>query len=70
MAEIGCVDCKKLLAAGINSSLKDFRERRSAFEKDPAHIYDILADGAQRAQAIASRTIGEVKLKMGLKRNA
>ena len=70
VAGIGCVDCKKLLAAGINSSLQDFRERRSALEKDPGHIYDILADGAQRAKAIARQTIGEVKLKMGLSRNA
>ena len=70
MAGIGCVDCKKLLAAGINSSLLDFRERRSALEKDPGHIYDILADGARRAQVIARQTVGEVKLKMGLSRNA
>jgi tryptophanyl-tRNA synthetase len=69
-AEIGCVDCKKLLAAGINHALKDFRSRRTALAKNPDHIYDVLADGAQRAQKIAAETLHEVKTKMGLIRNA
>jgi tryptophanyl-tRNA synthetase len=70
VAGIGCVDCKKLLAGGINDALSDFRERRAALEKDPAHIYAILDDGAQRARAIACETLNEVKLKMGLTRHA
>ena len=45
-AEIGCVDCKKLLADGINRALKDFRARRVELAKDPDRIYGILADGA------------------------
>ncbi len=70
VAGIGCVDCKKLLAGGINNALSDFRERRAALEKDPAHIYAILDDGARRARAIALETLNEVKLKMGLTRHA
>jgi tryptophanyl-tRNA synthetase len=70
VAGIGCVDCKKLLAGGINIALGDFRERRAALEKDPAHIYAILDDGAKRARAIALETLNEVKLKMGLTRHA
>ncbi|MCX6007828.1 MAG: tryptophan--tRNA ligase [Chloroflexi bacterium] len=69
-AGIGCVDCKKLLADGINRALHGFRERRIALAKDPDHIYDILSDGAGRAQAIAKETIMEVKTKMGLIRHA
>ncbi len=69
VAGIGCVDCKKLLADGINSSLKGFRERRAKLATNPDHIYEILADGAGRAQAIARKTMGEVKLKMGLSRH-
>jgi tryptophanyl-tRNA synthetase len=69
-AGIGCVDCKKLLAEGINNALHDFRERRITLAKDPDHIYDILSDGAGRAQAIAKETIMEVKTKMGLIRHA
>ncbi len=70
VAGIGCVDCKKMLADSINKALHDFRERRSALEKDPAKIYEILDDGANRARAIAAKTIAEVKTKMGLTRHA
>jgi tryptophanyl-tRNA synthetase len=69
-AGIGCVDCKKLLAEGINAALNEFRERRNELATKPDHIYDILSDGAHRAQAIARETIGEVKSKMGLIRHA
>lgn len=65
-AQIGCVDCKKLLAAGINNALAPFRERRREFENKPKLLNDILDDGAQRAQKIARQTLSEVKASMGL----
>jgi len=65
-AKIGCVDCKTLLAQGINSALKPFRERRAALAAKPQYVSDVLADGAQRAGVIAKETIREVKQKMGL----
>jgi tryptophanyl-tRNA synthetase len=65
-AKIGCVECKKGLAEGINSALKPLRERRAALAAEPRHVTDILADGAKRAQAIAHETLREVKQRMGL----
>jgi len=65
-AKIGCVDCKTLLAQGLNSALKPLRERRAALAAKPQYVADVLADGAQRASAIAKETIAEVKQKMGL----
>jgi tryptophanyl-tRNA synthetase len=65
-AKIGCVECKKQLAEGINKILGPVRERRAEIAKDPAYIRDVLADGAKRAQAIARPTLEEVKKKMGL----
>ena len=65
-AEIGCVDCKKLLAASINSYLATFRERRAKLEANPDYLNEVLADSARRAQAIATQTIKDVKQKMGL----
>ncbi len=65
-AQIGCVDCKMLLAQGINSALEPLRERRAALATKPKYIADVLADGAQRARVIAKETIGEVKQRMGL----
>jgi len=65
-AEIGCVDCKMLLASAINATLKPFRERRAALEAKPQYIADILADSADRARVIARKTLEEVKQRMGL----
>ena len=65
-AEIGCVDCKKLLAEGVNRDLEPFRERRSEIARRPGYVDEVLADGAKRAHAIAKETIAEVRDKMGL----
>ena len=65
-AKIGCVDCKKLLAQRINTALEPFRERRTALAAKPQYINEVLADGAQRAQAIAKEVLKEVKQKMEL----
>lgn len=65
-AGIGCVDCKKLLAEGINLKLAALREKRASFAAKPKHVAEVLAEGARRAQAIAKKTLAEVKEKMGL----
>jgi tryptophanyl-tRNA synthetase len=65
-AGIGCVDCKKLLAEGINSGLVTLREKRASLAAKPEYVSEVLADGAKRAQAIAEKTLAEVKEKMGL----
>jgi len=65
-AGIGCVDCKKMLAQGISSTLEPFRERRATLASRPDYVNEVLADGAKRAEAIARETLKEVKDKMGL----
>jgi tryptophanyl-tRNA synthetase len=65
-AGIGCVDCKKFLAKGINTSLEPFRERRTTLASNPSYVLDVLTDGARRAHAIAEMTIREVREKVGL----
>ena len=69
-ARIGCVDCKKILAESINLSLKPFRERRAALAAKPGYVNQVLADGANRAEAIAKETLKEVKEKMKLLQRA
>ena len=54
------------LAAGINSELAPFRERRQALARDPSRVWDVLADGARRASQIATRTMAEVRDAVGL----
>ncbi len=65
-AKIGCVDCKKLLAQGINTDLHPFREKRQELSADKKLVYDVIEDGAQRARVIAQNTLAEVKQYMGL----
>jgi tryptophanyl-tRNA synthetase len=65
-ARIGCVDCKKILAQSISLSLQPFRERRAGLASKPRYVNQVLADGANRAEAIAEETVREVRIKMKL----
>lgn len=65
-AGIGCVECKGMLADGINRSFAEFRERRAALAERPDHVREILAAGATRARGRARQTIAEVFERMGL----
>jgi tryptophanyl-tRNA synthetase len=65
-AKIGCVDCKKALAAAINLDLAPLRARRAELAARPEYIREVMQDGARRAQVIARQTLAEVKQKMGL----
>jgi tryptophanyl-tRNA synthetase len=65
-AGIGCVQCKQLLARNLNAHLEPFRQRRAELGQDPGHVWDVLQEGQQRAQAIAAQTIAEVKQAVGL----
>jgi tryptophanyl-tRNA synthetase len=57
----GCVDCKKQLAEELVSYTEPLRRKRKEVLQNPDTIRDILADGARRAAAVASRTMKEVR---------
>ena len=65
-AGIGCVDCKKILAKNLNEYLAPFRERRAELARNPDAVWDVLHDGARRAQVLADETLGDVKRAVGL----
>lgn len=65
-AGIGCVDCKKKLAANINAHFEPFRARRAELAANPRQVWEALADGARRAGQIAAQTLAEVKDAVGL----
>jgi len=65
-AGIGCVQCKQLLARNLNTSLEPFRARRTEFAQKPEGVWEILRDGAERAQVIAKKTMAEVREAVGL----
>ncbi len=65
-AGIGCVDCKKLYAKNLNTALSPFRDRRAVLAEKPDEVWEILKDGAKRAQTIAIQTMREVHDAIGL----
>jgi tryptophanyl-tRNA synthetase len=65
-AEIGCVDCKRILADNIAAAFAPFRERAAHYRAHPEEVRRVLDEGAVRARAIARETMAEVRQKMGL----
>jgi tryptophanyl-tRNA synthetase len=65
-AEIGCVDCKRILSDNIAAAFAPIRERAAHYRTHPEDVRRILDDGADRARAIARETMAEVRSKMGL----
>lgn len=60
--ELGCVECKREAAAGLNEFLAPFRERRSSFKED--YLLDVLRDGSKRARKEAEKTMALVRKAM------
>jgi tryptophanyl-tRNA synthetase len=65
-AEIGCVECKMLMAENLNRHLDPIREGRKAYERDPQVVWDILDQGTEKARNVARETMDEVRHKMHL----
>ena len=65
-AGIGCVDCKKMLAASINQHLVPLREKRVRLAENPEAVWDILHEGSKKARVIAEATMVEVRKAVGL----
>jgi tryptophanyl-tRNA synthetase len=61
----GCSQNKNECIEAVNEFLRPMRERRR--ELDGATIEKILTKGAEEARAVASQTLREVKLAMGLR---
>jgi tryptophanyl-tRNA synthetase len=61
VAGIGCIDCKKMLAARIEEALAPVHERMDYYQGHLQEIHDIIADGNDRATIIARETMAEVR---------
>lgn len=60
-AEIGCVECKKIMAENLSKALEPIREKREYYEARPKMVDDIIADGIKRAGKVAAKTMEEVR---------
>jgi tryptophanyl-tRNA synthetase len=60
-AEMGCVECKQLMAHYLNEYLAPIQERRKVYEREPQKVWDILAEGTEKARCVARATMAEVR---------
>ena len=65
-AGIGCLECKQPVIDSVLAELAPIRERAQAYLDDPTLVKNILADGCDRARALATETMRDVREAMGL----
>jgi tryptophanyl-tRNA synthetase len=65
-AEIGCLECKAIVAARINARLEPLQERRKIYEAQPQKVRDVLNEGTSKARQVARTTMSEVRAAMKL----
>jgi tryptophanyl-tRNA synthetase len=63
---LGCGDCKMRLRDAIVSDLTPLQARYAELRAKPSIVTDALAQGGDRARAIAQKTMSEVHRAMGL----
>ncbi|HCR10901.1 MAG: Tryptophanyl-tRNA synthetase [Microgenomates group bacterium GW2011_GWA1_46_15] len=60
------VELKDHVAEAISKELQPFQQKRKELEEDTAYVDRVIAEGAEKARAIAQKTVKEVREKMGL----
>lgn len=60
-AEIGCIDCKKLVADAMVAKLAPIWDARRQFSTDLKRVEDIVDAGGERAKKVSHQTLEEVK---------
>jgi len=65
-AGIGCVDCKKKLAASMEKELGPIRDRGQQLHDRPEEIDEILAAGAEKGRIEADETMQLVRDRLGI----
>ncbi len=66
--QVGCVECKNVLSARMQSFMEPIFAKRRELEKDPEVVQNILAEGAKKAREVAGSTMQEVRRAMKLSR--
>jgi len=57
----GCSDCKKELAGIINDYFREIRTKRRELEQNLDYVKEIIKNGSEKAESMASKTLKEVK---------
>lgn len=61
----GCIDCKRVLADNMVTTLAPLREKAIELTAAPERVTEILGDGAITARRLAGETMAEVTERMG-----
>ena len=62
----GCIDCKKVLHASMETELVPIRARAKELASKPQTVTDALASGAEHCRKLARETLGVVRARMGI----
>jgi tryptophanyl-tRNA synthetase len=62
----GAVALKAAVTAAVNDRLAPVRARRAEYAREPGYVRQVLRDGNERANVIASATLAEVRSAMGM----
>jgi tryptophanyl-tRNA synthetase len=65
-AGIGCIECKKPLIDRVVEEVTAMRQRGREFEENPDLVRGLIAEGCEKARAVAGQTLDDVKQAMGL----
>ena len=65
---MGYGEVKKRLAELLSEYFAPFRQKRTELEKNVGYVKEVLADGAKRAKAVASKVLEEAREAVGLRR--
>ncbi len=61
VAQIGCVECKKIMAQHLIKFLEPIYEKRKYYEDHPEIVADIIVTGSNKARDVAVQTMEEVR---------
>jgi tryptophanyl-tRNA synthetase len=60
-AEIGCIDCKKILIKNVFRVMEPIWEKRNELIENPAHLREVLDKGTEKARKAAEETMHLVR---------
>ena len=64
-ADIGCLDCKKILSNNIAAELSPIRKKLIELKNNRDYLKDVLNEGIRKSKEIAIQTMSEVYDKIG-----
>ncbi|MFC1799253.1 tryptophan--tRNA ligase [Thermodesulfobacteriota bacterium] len=65
-AQIGCVECKKLMGRNLVRALEPIREKRAYYEARPELVAEIIQEGNRKAHTVAGQTMAEVRTALNI----